>query len=181
MNKGKRGPELPRSPSLLFNFSYSFSAGPPADRWTGTSQLNAAIAAVHSSSSAAFLARKLMPKVPNFSALPACGASLKTSLRQVISKPTKPAATTVTSSSASSRAPAIHPVQRSILRLALSGTAFCTRMSPICSRPSGPFYPKVAEAGCQITPSIPLWHLCWITLSPLRAAGARRSEATSPR
>src|SRR6185503_7244283 len=47
------------------------------------------------------------------------------------------AATTVASSSASSRAPAIQPVHRSILRLALSGTAFCTRMSPICSRPLG--------------------------------------------
>jgi hypothetical protein len=104
---------------------------------SGISQLNAAIAAVHSSSLAAFLARKLMPNVPNFSALPAWGASLKTSLRQVISNPTKPAATTVTSSSASSRAPAIHPVQSSILRLALSGTAFCTRISPICSRPLG--------------------------------------------
>jgi hypothetical protein len=52
-------------------------------------------AALHSSSVAAFRARKLMPTVPNFAALPACGAPLKTSARQVISNPTKPAATTV--------------------------------------------------------------------------------------
>src|SRR5215207_10332806 len=84
--KKDRGYAKPRPPP--FNFSYIFSAGVSADCWAGTSQLNAAIDAVHSSSLAAFLARKLMPKVPNFSALPACGASLKTSLCQVISNPT---------------------------------------------------------------------------------------------
>jgi hypothetical protein len=52
-------------------------------------------AACHSSSAAGLRARKLMPTVPNFAALEACGAPLKTSARQVISKPTKPAATTV--------------------------------------------------------------------------------------
>jgi hypothetical protein len=36
-----------------------------------------------------------MPTVPNFAAFEACGAPLNTSARQVISKPTKPAATTV--------------------------------------------------------------------------------------
>src|SRR5215218_1209407 len=104
---------------------------------TGIAQLNAAILAACSSSLVALRARKLIPRVPKFSALPACGAPLKTSLRQVTSKLLKPVVTTVASSSASSRAPAIHPVQRSILRLALSGTAFCTRMSPIWSRPPG--------------------------------------------
>jgi hypothetical protein len=88
-------------------------------------------AAFHSSRVAAFRARKLMPTVPNFAALPACGAPLKTSARQVISKSTKPAATTVARSSASSRAPAIQPFQRSTFRVALSGTGFSTRMSPI--------------------------------------------------
>jgi hypothetical protein len=52
-------------------------------------------AACHSSSVAAFRARKLMPTVPNFAALDAWGAPPKTSPRQVISKPAKPAATTV--------------------------------------------------------------------------------------
>lgn len=52
-------------------------------------------AAFRSTSVAAFRARKLMPTVPNFAALPACGAPLKTSARQAISNPTKPAATTV--------------------------------------------------------------------------------------
>ena len=41
------------------------------------------------------------------------------------------AATTVASSSASSRAPAIQPVHKSISLFAASGTAFCTRISPI--------------------------------------------------
>lgn len=78
-----------------------------------------------------FLARKLIPTVPNFAALDACGAPANTSARQVMSKPTNPAATTVARSSASSRAPAIHPFQRSMLRLAPSGTVRSTRMSPI--------------------------------------------------
>jgi hypothetical protein len=53
------------------------------------------ISAAHSASSAGFRALKLMPNVPNFAALDACGAPLKTSARHVISNPTKPAATTV--------------------------------------------------------------------------------------
>jgi hypothetical protein len=73
----------------------------------------------------------LMPTVPNWAALDACGAPLNTSTRQVISKPTKPAAATVAWSSASSRAPAIQPFHRSMFRLAPSPTAFWTRMSPI--------------------------------------------------
>jgi hypothetical protein len=52
-------------------------------------------ARAHSSSSDARRARKLIPSVPNFAALDDCGASLYTSPRQVISKSTKPAATTV--------------------------------------------------------------------------------------
>ena len=75
--------------------------------------------------------------VPNLAALDACGAPLKTSPRPVISNPTKPAATTVAWSSASSRAPAIHPFQRSMSRIASSGTGFATRMSPIWRRLPG--------------------------------------------
>ncbi len=78
----------------------------------------------HSSSVRGFRARKLIPSVPKLAALDDCGAPLKTSACQVISKSTKPAATTVSISSASSRVPAIQPVHRSILLLALSGTAF---------------------------------------------------------
>ena len=96
-----------------------------------TAQLSAARSRAHSASSRALRARKLMPTVPNWAALDDCGAPLKTSARQVISNPTNPAATTVACSSASSRAPAIHPFHRSTSRLALCGTAFCTRMSPI--------------------------------------------------
>ena len=77
------------------------------------------------------VARKLMPTVPNALALDACGAPSKTSAFQVISNSVKPAATTVASSSASSRAPAIQPVQRSIFFFAPSGTSRLTRMSPI--------------------------------------------------
>ena len=54
-----------------------------------------ASAVVHSSSSRALRARKLMPIVPNLAALEACGASLYTSPRHVIAKSTKPAAITV--------------------------------------------------------------------------------------
>ena len=72
-----------------------------------------------------------MPTVPNCAALDDWGAPLKTSARQVISNPTNPAATTVAFNSASSRAPAIHPFQRSMSRFALSGTAFSTRISAI--------------------------------------------------
>jgi hypothetical protein len=93
--------------------------------------LNLSTSCVHSSSSRGLRARKLIPTVPNFAALDACGAPANTSARQVISKSTNPAATTVAWSSASSRAPAIHPFQRSMFRLALSGTVRSTRMSPI--------------------------------------------------
>ena len=58
------------------------------------------------------VALKLMPTVPNALALDACGAPSKTSAFQVIAESVKPAATTVASSSASSRAPAIQPVHR---------------------------------------------------------------------
>ena len=77
------------------------------------------------------VARKLMPTVPNALALDACGAPSKTSAFQVIANSAKPAATTVASSSASSRAPAIQPVQRPICFFAPSGTSRLTRMSPI--------------------------------------------------
>ena len=104
------------------------SSGAQADY---TAQANFVIARIHSDSSNAFRARKLIPKVPNFAALPSCGAPLKTSARQVISKSTKPAATTVACSSASSRAPAIHPFHKSMFRLAPAPNGFCTRISPI--------------------------------------------------
>ncbi len=78
-----------------------------------------------------------MPRVPKLAALLDYGASLKTSSRQVISKSIKPAEITTASSSSSRRAPAIQPVHKSILLLALSGTFFCTRISPICNRPLG--------------------------------------------
>src|SRR5712691_13480546 len=99
-----------------------------ADELVGTSQVSAAQAASHSCSSTGLRARKLIPSVPKAAALLDWGAPLKTSARQVISKPTKPAATTVASNSVSNRAPAIQPVHRSISRLALSGTGFCTRI-----------------------------------------------------
>ena len=105
--------------------------------YVGASHPRAASAASHSCSSTGLRARKLMPSVPKFAALLDCGAPLKTSARQVISNATKPAATTVAANSASSRAPAIQPVHKSMFRLALSGTGFCTRMSPICRRPPG--------------------------------------------
>src|SRR5690606_25614812 len=82
-------------------------------------------------------ARNVMPNVPKSAALVCCGAPAKTSACQVISKSTKPAATTVACSSASSRAPAIQPVHRSIRCLAVSGTARCTRISATCRRPPG--------------------------------------------
>jgi TIR domain-containing protein len=77
------------------------------------------------------VARKLIPTVPNAPALDACGAPSKTFAFQVISNSLKPAATTVDWSSASSRAPAIHPVQRSTFFFAPSGTSRLTRISPI--------------------------------------------------
>lgn len=60
-----------------------------------TGQVNAASVSLHSASSRGFRARKLIPSVPNWAALDACGASAKTSTRAVTSNPTKPAATTV--------------------------------------------------------------------------------------
>ena len=71
-----------------------------------------------------------MPTVPNCAALDDCGAPAYTSTREVISNPTNPAATTVAWSSASSRAPAIQPFQRSMLRLSFAPSAFWMRMSP---------------------------------------------------
>jgi hypothetical protein len=59
------------------------------------SQRSASHARAHSASSTALRARKVIPTVPNFAALPAWGAPAKTSPRQVISKPTNPAAMTV--------------------------------------------------------------------------------------
>ena len=60
-----------------------------------TAQIKLVISADHSASSTAFIARKLMPSVPNLAALDACGAPLNTSPRHVISNPMNPAATTV--------------------------------------------------------------------------------------
>ncbi len=82
-------------------------------------------------------ARKLIPVVPKEAAEELCGAPLKTSLLQVISKFSKPAASMTAASSASSRAPAIHPVQRSMFLLAPSGTSLATIMSAICNLPPG--------------------------------------------
>src|ERR1043165_1386281 len=83
-----------------------------------------------------FRARKFAPSVPNAAELVSCGAPRKTSASHGISISPKPHSSRSATSSASSRAPAIHPAQRSMLRLAPSGTAFCTTMSPICRRPS---------------------------------------------
>jgi hypothetical protein len=58
-------------------------------------QLSVASASLHSPSSLALHARKLIPTVPNFAALEDCGAPANTSARQVISNPMNPAATTV--------------------------------------------------------------------------------------
>ena len=96
-----------------------------------------ATAMFHSSTVVALWARKFIPTVPNCAALEAWGAPPKTSARQVISNPTNPAATTVAFNSASSRAPAIQPFQRSTLRLSFGDTVFETRISPIWSRPPG--------------------------------------------
>ena len=71
--------------------------GPPRARLDAQvrTQLSSASARTHSPSSLGLRARKLMPSVPNLAALVDCGAPAKTSARQVISKPTNPAATTV--------------------------------------------------------------------------------------
>jgi hypothetical protein len=77
-------------------------------------------------------ARKFTPRVPNSSAsLEGRAAPSKTFFRQVTSNPSNPAATTVAWSSASSRAPAIQLVQRSMSRFAPSGTSRSTVMSAI--------------------------------------------------
>ena len=78
-----------------------------------------------------------MPLVPKLAAEDACGAPSKTSARQVISKSVNPDAATTAASSASSRAPAIQPVQRSMSCFASSGTGLSIVMSPICRRPVG--------------------------------------------
>jgi len=84
-----------------------------------------------------FLALKFTPSVPNFTAAVSWGVSWKTSLRHVSSNPSKPASVTTAASSASSRAPAIQPVQRSMSLFASSGISFCTMMSASCKRPPG--------------------------------------------
>jgi hypothetical protein len=63
--------------------------------------------------------------------LEAWGAPANTLSFHVISKPMKPAEVTTCSSSASSRAPAIQPVHKSIFFLADSDTGLLTRISPI--------------------------------------------------
>ena len=78
-----------------------------------------------------------MPTVPKAAALEAWGAPANTVSFQVISKPVNPADVTTCSSSASSRAPAIQPVHKSIFFFADSGTALVTRISPIWIRPPG--------------------------------------------
>ena len=75
-------------------------------------------------------ARKFTPRVPNFATSSlGRGAFAKTSSLHVISNSSKPAATTVAWSSASSRAPAIQLVHKSMLAFADSGTGRSTVMS----------------------------------------------------
>ncbi len=57
--------------------------------------------------------------------------------RQTISKSSNPAFESLPASSASSRAPAIQPVQRSMFLLALSGMGLSIKTSAICRRPPG--------------------------------------------
>jgi len=78
-----------------------------------------------------------MPWVPKASALDACGALANTFAFQVIWKSTNPAEDTTCSISASSRAPAIHPVHSSIFFLPAAETGLPTRMSPIWILPPG--------------------------------------------
>ena len=82
-------------------------------------------------------ARKLIPWVPKLAALDCWGAPSNTLARQVISKSTKPVPSTTSFSSASSRAPAIQPVHKSICFLASSGTSIWTSISAICKRHPG--------------------------------------------
>lgn len=76
---------------VICGFFLSNASNPRSQTW----QANLASSASHSEALRALRARKLMPRVPNFAALDACGAPLNTSARQVISKPVNPAATTV--------------------------------------------------------------------------------------
>ena len=98
------------------------------------------------------VARKLTPIVWKFAALELCGAPLKTSAFHVISKPSKPAASTTALSSASSRAPAIQPVHKSMLALDSSGTGVCTMMSPIWSLPPG-----LSTRASSLKAATPIW------------------------
>jgi hypothetical protein len=79
-----------------------------------------------------FIARIATPCVPKSAALPACGAPENVSQR---SRPNvtsaSPASSMIVCHSASSRAPAIQPVQRSIFSFADCGTAFSSAMSAI--------------------------------------------------
>ena len=62
---------------------------------------------------------------------------VKQSKRATMSTFSKPAATNAPVSSASSRAPAIQPVHKSMSRSALSGSSSPMTMSAICTRPPG--------------------------------------------
>jgi hypothetical protein len=79
-----------------------------------------------------FMARYATPWVPNAAALEALGAPENVSQRCGLnSTSTSPTVSMIAFISASSRAPAIQPVQRSMLSFAESGTARATTMSAI--------------------------------------------------
>jgi len=79
-----------------------------------------------------FVARKFTPRVPKYAtSLLGTAAPSNTFFFHVISKPWNPAATTVASSAASSSAPAIQLVHKSMSPFAPSGISFSTVMSAI--------------------------------------------------
>ncbi len=82
-------------------------------------------------------ARNVTPVVSKFLADDSCFEPEKTSIFLPHWTSTNPAASRTHSHSASSRAPAIQPDQRSISSLADCGTSICTVISAICARPPG--------------------------------------------
>ncbi len=89
------------------------------------------------SASRDFRARYAIPMMPKSYAAVCRAASLKMSPRHTISKSSNPAFDNFSASSASSRAPAIQPVQSSTFLLALSGIGFSTKISATWTQPPG--------------------------------------------
>jgi hypothetical protein len=82
-------------------------------------------------------AARLTPVTPYRRAVRSFEVPAKQSNRVVIATSPNPADVNTPMSSASSRAPAIQPVQRSMSRKALSGRISPMTMSAICTRPPG--------------------------------------------